>query len=84
MLLQDFSDVVNPLRERFVTLIGTIFVIFIITLCCVHFTEVVMDRSNLDIVSLIYFVTVTLSTVGYGDISVQTTLGRLVIVVSIF
>ncbi|KAJ3120310.1 potassium channel, sub T, member 2 [Physocladia obscura] len=70
--------------EKVIMLLGTMIAIVYLALCLFQYVEFRFGNRILNIFDSFYFVVVTLSTVGYGDIAPQTREGELVVVILIF
>eukprot|EP00835_Amoeboradix_gromovi_P002574 NODE_149_length_17312_cov_0.399349.p1 type:complete len:944 gc:universal NODE_149_length_17312_cov_0.399349:391-3222(+) len=73
------------ITERLVSLISAILVILYVSGCAVEYVEAVglPDAPRLGFLEAMYLMIVTGSTVGYGDITPQTTAGKFIIVIFI-
>ena len=67
----------TPFRENIIVLVATIVTIAFVFMCTFHIVE---EKQNLSLLDSFYFIMVTLSTTGYGDITPKSPLGKMVIV----
>ncbi|CAO3664178.1 unnamed protein product [Rhizopus microsporus] len=74
---------VDPLNSKLVHLAGTIMVLLYNGLSAFQYCEVTFGSNNYSILDSLYVVMVTLSTVGYGDITPQTEGSRVVMMLLI-
>ncbi|KAI9327211.1 hypothetical protein BDR26DRAFT_97479 [Obelidium mucronatum] len=74
---------VSAVMEKCVILLGTLLAILYNGQCVFQITEFRFGGRTLNIFDCFYFVVVTLSTVGYGDISPSTKAGQFVVIVLI-
>ncbi|KAJ3074306.1 potassium channel, sub T, member 2 [Podochytrium sp. JEL0797] len=83
--LRDLTRYINfsPVAERTIMLSVTLFTIMYIGQCTFQYVEFRFAGRNLNIFSAFYFIVVTLSTVGYGDIAPSCTAGQVVVVLLI-
>ncbi|KAL7753310.1 hypothetical protein RI367_001085 [Sorochytrium milnesiophthora] len=72
-----------PLKERLIVLVVTLCVILFLSMCALQYTELHWGNQVLTVIELLYFVVVTIATVGYGDVTPHSTPGRLVVVATI-
>ncbi|KAJ3072540.1 spermatogenesis-associated protein 20 [Podochytrium sp. JEL0797] len=70
----------STVTERTVMLCATLATIMYIGMSSFQYTEFRADGKNYTIFDACYFVVVTMSTVGYGDIAPTTTAGRVIVV----
>nr|KAJ3416644.1 potassium channel, sub T, member 2 [Polyrhizophydium stewartii] len=76
-------------REKLIVLTMTMLVIIFLGMCSFHLFETrfpsnqPISSSNLSLTQLLYYIVITVSTVGYGDITPKTVAGQLVVVVMI-
>ncbi|KAH6564138.1 hypothetical protein BASA50_006828 [Batrachochytrium salamandrivorans] len=73
-------------KEKLIILVTTILVIIFLGMCSFHYFETKFPgennavSSNLTLMQTFYFIVITISTVGYGDITPKTVPGQLIIV----
>ncbi|KAK6097551.1 hypothetical protein MT418_001655 [Batrachochytrium dendrobatidis] len=72
-------------KEKLIILVTTILVIIFLGMCSFHYFETKFPgesptTSNLSLMQTFYFIVITISTVGYGDITPKTTLGKFIII----
>ncbi|ORZ39816.1 hypothetical protein BCR44DRAFT_1425701 [Catenaria anguillulae PL171] len=82
----EVAEVVIPadaLRERMVVQIATLLCILYVIACSFQYVELVIGNKTYQVVQVLYFSVVSLTTVGYGDITPDTDLGRLVVMIGI-
>ncbi|KAI9143121.1 calcium-activated BK potassium channel alpha subunit-domain-containing protein [Paraphysoderma sedebokerense] len=73
----------DPLKEKLIVLILTILAIVYTGVCSFIYVELMFADKRYDLVSALYFIMITVSTVGYGDISPSSIAGRVVIILLI-
>ncbi|KAJ3363095.1 potassium channel, sub T, member 2, partial [Allomyces arbusculus] len=81
--LSDTIEAVDALREKLTALVATIVGIIYVTMCAFQYTEVMFGNQTLSIIDSVYVTVVTLTTVGYGDVTPKSWQGKLVVVVGI-
>jgi voltage-gated potassium channel Kch len=74
---------IDALTERLVILICTILVIIYSALCAFQYCEMMFANIRYDVLTSGYFTIITMSTVGYGDVTPKSFGGKLVVVVLI-
>ncbi|KAI9168331.1 hypothetical protein H9P43_007703 [Blastocladiella emersonii ATCC 22665] len=82
----EVSEVMVPtdaLREKLIVLVSTLLAIIYTVMCSVQYAEMVMGDQVLTLMDTVYFTVVSLTTVGYGDITAKSTVGRIVIIIGI-
>ncbi|KAI9182962.1 hypothetical protein H9P43_003878 [Blastocladiella emersonii ATCC 22665] len=57
--------------------------IVFVTTCAVHYTELVFGATPISLFEALYMTVVTITTVGYGDVTVKNAAGRVVIIFAI-
>ncbi|KAI9183025.1 hypothetical protein H9P43_003941 [Blastocladiella emersonii ATCC 22665] len=57
--------------------------IVFVTTCAVHYTELAFGETPISLFEALYMTVVTVTTVGYGDVTVKNTVGRVVIMLAI-
>ncbi|KAI8637256.1 hypothetical protein BD408DRAFT_424858 [Parasitella parasitica] len=81
--LQLTDKPVDPLRTKLINLTSTLIVLLFTGTCAFQYTEVTFGTHNYTILESLYVVMVTLSTVGYGDITPNTQASRIVMMLLI-
>ncbi|KNE70116.1 hypothetical protein AMAG_20242 [Allomyces macrogynus ATCC 38327] len=81
--LSDTIEAVDALREKLTALVATIVGIIYVTMCAFQYAEVMFGNQSLTIIDSVYVTVVTLTTVGYGDMTPKSWQGKLVVVVGI-
>ncbi|KAL7315601.1 hypothetical protein PS15m_004798 [Mucor circinelloides] len=81
--LQLTDKPVDPLRTKLIILTSTLIVLLFTGTCAFQYSEVTFGTSNYTILESLYVVMVTLSTVGYGDITPNTQASRIVMMLLI-
>ncbi|KAI8979379.1 hypothetical protein BDF20DRAFT_974315 [Mycotypha africana] len=81
--LQIEDKPVDPLRTKLIHLVSTLIVLVYNGTCAFQYCEVTFGEQNYTILESVYVVMVTLSTVGYGDISPSTPQSRIVMMLLI-
>ncbi|KAG2190906.1 hypothetical protein INT46_006667 [Mucor plumbeus] len=74
---------VDPLRTKLINLTSTLIVLLFTGTCAFQYSEVTFGTNNYTILESLYVVMVTLSTVGYGDITPNTQASRIVMMLLI-
>jgi hypothetical protein len=82
-----FSDYTyDYAKERFYVIVARMFALIYLSLCAFHYAEFNVDRydgKTLTLMESFYFTIITMSTVGYGDITPKTFFGRWIVVFTI-
>ncbi|KAI8886667.1 voltage-gated potassium channel [Backusella circina FSU 941] len=81
--LQITDKTVDPLNTKLIHLVSTMVVLIYNGACAFQYIEVTFGTHNYTIIESIYVVMVTLSTVGYGDITPDTQGSRIVMMLLI-
>ncbi|KAK4514602.1 uncharacterized protein ATC70_002201 [Mucor velutinosus] len=81
--LQLTDKPVDPLRTKLIILTSTLIVLLFTGTCAFQYSEVTFGTNNYTILESLYVVMVTLSTVGYGDITPNTQASRIVMMLLI-
>ncbi|KAJ3363111.1 hypothetical protein GGF31_001250, partial [Allomyces arbusculus] len=81
--LSNTIEAVDVLREKLTALVATIVVIIYVTMCAFQYTGAMFGNQTLSIIDSVYVTVVTLTTVGYGDMTPKSWQGKLVVVVAI-
>ncbi|KAI9316871.1 hypothetical protein BX666DRAFT_205904 [Dichotomocladium elegans] len=81
--LQMTDKPIDLLKSKFIHLICTLMVLLYNGMAAFQYCEATFAHTSYSILDSLYFVMVTLSTVGYGDITVQTEAGRVVVMLII-
>ncbi|KAI9219264.1 hypothetical protein BC828DRAFT_174995 [Blastocladiella britannica] len=71
------------LQQRLVILIATLLTIIYVQMCSVQYAEAMSKEQYLTLMDSLYFTVVTLTTVGYGDISAASVAGRIIVMLGI-
>ena len=71
--------------ERLIILISYILTLIYFSLCAFNYSEYYYGQNtqNLSLMQTFYFIIITISTVGYGDITPQTVPGQIVVIFTI-
>ncbi|CAO3633858.1 unnamed protein product [Cunninghamella blakesleeana] len=83
MNLQMTDKLVDPMKTKLIYVVSTLTVLLYNGVSAFHYTESTFGTRWYTLLESLYVVTVTLSTVGYGDITPTTTAGRSVIILFI-
>ncbi|KAJ3359197.1 potassium channel, sub T, member 2 [Allomyces javanicus] len=81
--LSDTIEQVDAIQGKLVNVIATIVTIIYTTMCAFQYTQVMFDDQALTVIDSLYLTIVTLSTVGFGDITPKSWQGRVVVIVAI-
>jgi hypothetical protein len=87
LLPSSFSDYsYDYAKERLYVIIARMFALIYFSLCAFHYAEFNVERNTgttLTLMESFYFTIITMSTVGYGDITPKTFFGRWIVVCTI-
>lgn len=72
-------------QERLYVIIARMFALIYLAICAFHYAEFNSERSNRDLTLMqsFYFIIITMSTVGYGDVTPTTYFGRWIVILTI-
>ncbi|KAJ3330214.1 hypothetical protein HDU76_006197 [Blyttiomyces sp. JEL0837] len=73
----------DAVKEKMIILIATIISLMYVAACAFQYVEFRFAQHTLTLSQCIYFIVVTLSTVGYGDVTAQSVEGQYVVIVLI-
>jgi len=83
----EISQIVDPVKMQFITMVSTLFVYFLIgsgvTLTIQDFFENSFSMPGLNFIDSLYFIIISSTSVGYGDICPQGKVARVVAIFSI-
>ncbi|KAJ3369002.1 potassium channel, sub T, member 2 [Allomyces arbusculus] len=81
--LSDTIEQVDAIQGKLVNVVATIITIIYTTMCAFQYAQVMFDNQALTALDALYLTVVTLSTVGFGDVTSKSWQGRIVVIVAI-